>query len=109
MTLRTRFLLPVLCLLLCACAGTKPQTVDESTPQTVEASTPQSIDEDVSDTEQRCCSQCGDAASKDPAGRDISMNSCAGYIGYVVNGQAPIDAACGDWFKAHPHTVADCR
>jgi hypothetical protein len=89
----TRFLLPVLSLLLCACAVTNPQTVQE----------------EVSDTERRCCAQCGDAASKDPAGRDISLDLCAGYSGYVVNGQAPLDAACGDWFKAHPHTVADCR
>jgi hypothetical protein len=90
---QTRIFLALLSLLLCACAVTKPQTVQE----------------EMSDAERRCCAQCGDAASKDPAGRDIGLDACAGYIGYVVNGQAPLDPACGDWFKAHPHTVADCR
>ena len=56
-----------------------------------------------------CCSQCGDAASKDPSGRDISLNLCSDYIGYVVNGSSVIDARCGAWLREHPLRVQDCN
>ena len=56
-----------------------------------------------------CCGQCQYAASKDPAGRDISMDPCAGYAGYTVNGKVTVDQACSAWFLDHPMTVSDCR
>ena len=109
--------------LMAGCAGTTPQTlsnepstpVDASHDSTEHAPAPTvlatsaaaSPEEPASKT--RCCSQCSEAASKDPAGRDISMNLCSGYAGYVVNGQAPLDEACTSWFDGNPLTVLDCR
>ncbi|MEE2828878.1 MAG: hypothetical protein VX498_06800 [Myxococcota bacterium] len=68
-----------------------------------------STDAAVAATRTRCCDQCGSAASQDPAGRDISQKPCLEYIGYVVNGAAPIDEACSKWFDANPTlTVSAC-
>jgi hypothetical protein len=96
----TRSILIFAIALLAGCAGTNSQTVTDEAPVTEEAPTA---------SKERCCAQCGNAASQDPAGRDISMNACTGYIGYVVNGKAPLDASCAAWFEAHPHSVAECR
>ena len=69
----------------------------------------QAPEENAAASEQTCCAQCGAAANQDPEGRDISQKDCARYIGYVVNGAAPVDEACGEWFTANLRTVEACR
>ena len=114
-----RLLSLVLILLAPACAGSTGSTlVDGKDPA---SSAPASLTETPpsappiqplkSDTAERetCCTQCLDAASKDPAGRDLSMNSCGAYAGYVVNGSTPLSSACSVWFETNVHTVHDCR
>lgn len=101
----------LLCLLLLVgCASSHTNTVGEDPPTATAAPDSSTLEVAPNETpsKERCCAQCGDAASKDPSGRDISMDQCVGYVGFVVNGQAPLDAACAEWFKTHPLTVADC-
>lgn len=110
-------------LLMTSCAGTNTQTLsDDSSPpaegtqETTESAPAANTDlpaaagdsEEVA-SKSKCCGQCSEAASKDPAGRDISMNSCSSYAGYSVNGQTPLDDLCVKWFDANPLTVMDCR
>ncbi len=56
-----------------------------------------------------CCSQCLEAASKDPAGMDLALVPCSEYGGYVVNGAAVLSEACAEWFTTQPIRVQDCR
>lgn len=100
----------LLLLLLAGCASSHSNTVAEEPPgpeppsdDSVTAATPTEMA-----SKERCCSQCGKAASKDPSGRDLSMDLCTGYVGFVVNGTPPLDAACAEWFETHPLTVAEC-
>ncbi len=101
----------LLCLLLLAgCASSHTNTVGEDPPGLEPRSTnstPEAVPTAAASKE-RCCAQCGEAASKDPSGRDLAMDRCSGYVGFVVNGQAPLDAACGEWFETRPLTVAEC-
>ena len=102
----------LLCLLLLfGCASSHTNTVGEDPPG-LEPSSANSPSETVpaeTASKERCCAQCGEAASKDPAGRDLSLDPCGGYVGFVVNGQAPLDTACAEWFTTHPLTVTECR
>ena len=101
----------LLLLLLAGCASSHSNTVGEE-PRGPESpssdSVPQATPTEM-ESKERCCSQCGKAASKDPSGRDLSMDRCAGYVGFVVNGNPPLDAACAKWIETHPLTVAECR
>jgi hypothetical protein len=59
---------------------------------------------------EKCCAQCAGAASRDPAGMDISGKTCTTYPAEWSSGPG-IDDECRAWFASQPQplTVADCR
>ena len=83
-------------LLLCACshANSSGPAAKPSTDETRRAT---------------CCAQCGAAASRDPAGMDISGKTCTSYPAEWNSGVG-VDDTCRAWFaaQAQPLTVGDC-
>jgi len=57
----------------------------------------------------RCCAECTGAASRDPAGMDISGKTCTTYPA-EWNGGPGISDECRAWFVAQPQStlVGDC-
>ncbi|MEK6950899.1 MAG: hypothetical protein AABX13_04215 [Nanoarchaeota archaeon] len=54
------------------------------------------------DLETKCCQQCRQAASQDPAGMDISLKQCRGY-------DDKLDQQCREFFTGNPLRVEECR
>ncbi|MBI4508275.1 MAG: hypothetical protein HY698_01480 [Deltaproteobacteria bacterium] len=59
------------------------------------------------DMETSCCAQCVDAASRDPAGRDIRMESCLRYKG-EFGGLMGVDDRCVAFFERSPRRLEEC-
>ena len=85
------------------------QLVEPTNPQKTKTSSPESTGLLESSLRDQCCSQCGDAAGKDPTGTDISMKSCLAYSGTMINDMPLLTAACTNFFQSRMLTVADCR
>ncbi len=58
---------------------------------------------------ERCCAQCSAAASRDPAGMDLSGKTCTSYPAEWNGGPGVLDD-CRGWFVAQPRplTVGEC-
>ena len=58
---------------------------------------------------ERCCAQCSAAASRDPAGMDLSGKTCTSYPA-EWNGGPGLQDDCRGWFVAQPRplTVGEC-
>jgi hypothetical protein len=54
-----------------------------------------------------CCKQCASAASRDPAGMDISTKDCRSYAG-EFNGGPGVDDACVKHFGDVHTTLGEC-
>ena len=96
--------------LLAACPErSTPAPADEPQAEPATGDATPSPPESPDASRELCCSQCLEAASKDPAGMDLALVPCAEYGGYVVNGAAVLSAACAEWFTTHTTRVQDCR
>ena len=55
---------------------------------------------EIAEKEISCCQQCLDAASRDPAGYDISIKECSRY---------ELSQGCGKYFEKNEVRVGRCR
>ena len=54
-----------------------------------------------------CCKQCSDAASRDPAGNDLTVVPCTKYRG-TWNGNPGVDEKCAALFQEQNTLVGSC-
>jgi len=95
-------LLVLAALVLVSCTHPKPAP---TTPATEPAAVTSEVDQK---TLAHCCEQCTGAASRDPAGMDISVKQCTSYP-EEFNGGPGVDKECAAFFATAGTKLGDCQ